>query len=73
MKCKHCNGLLQPINHPDKCYWDIGLVCASCGREEYIGEIRDSWQDEESPADLLSKESISLEYIKAGVKPGKYI
>ena len=57
-RCAHCNGLLQSIDHPSSCLWNLGVVCVTCGRETYIGEVYSTWKEGESPVDLLHSETI---------------
>ena len=71
-RCAHCNGLLQSINHPDNCYWNLGTVCITCGRETYIGEVYSTWKEGESPADLLKVDETPYEVITIGHKRGTY-
>ena len=36
-----CNGLLQPIDIPEKCAWNLGFVCRTCSREFYKKFVND--------------------------------
>ena len=72
-RCARCNGLLQPINHASSCYWNIGTVCSTCGRETYIGEVYSTWKVGEAPSDLLYQEDIPHEIVKPRQRPTKYI
>ena len=72
-RCAHCNGLLQPINHASSCYWNMGTVCITCGRETYVGEVYSTWKEGEAPSDLLYQDDIPYNTIIRGHKPTKYI